>query len=445
MTAEKMSLNLAFVVSSEIALLVFSACYGALTGCGRLWGEAMLKGPSIRSHQARVDLSESRLLRLVERCYDAALNQAEWRTFLTDYSDAIGASSVNMHAHDLAQGAPHYFYPDKLGTPQYFYSKGVSEDYVRLYRTYYCSLDPWFPLALGFPAGTILYNEKLVDAKTYFASEFYNEFKKPRGMCHAMTISVANCSGRLIFSNAYRPPGKERFGDAEHRLARRLYPHLHRASRICATLRHVKREQRSIEDVLDAVPQAVLLLGEDGKVLRINEAASALIAEADGLDVKGGQLIATLPPATRVLSQLLSSALAWFDNPLDASGGVALVPRPSGRPSLSLFVSPLGKGLPVDGQQGRSIAVMVSDPTRKPAAIGERLAAAHGLTPAEARLAEGLVQGGTLADLAEQFGIAPATARVQLRSIFQKTDTNSQTELVRQVLLTLGSFPDGQR
>jgi DNA-binding CsgD family transcriptional regulator len=53
------------------------------------------------------------------------------------------------------------------------------------------------------------------------------------------------------------------------------------------------------------------------------------------------------------------------------------------------------------------------------------------LTPAEARLAVHLASGASLTEAADEFGVTHNTVRAQLRSIFDKTDTHRQGELVR--------------
>ena len=54
----------------------------------------------------------------------------------------------------------------------------------------------------------------------------------------------------------------------------------------------------------------------------------------------------------------------------------------------------------------------------------------YGLTPAEQRLASQLVSGVSLAEAAAKMGIGYETARAQLKSIFVKTGTHRQAELV---------------
>jgi DNA-binding CsgD family transcriptional regulator len=52
------------------------------------------------------------------------------------------------------------------------------------------------------------------------------------------------------------------------------------------------------------------------------------------------------------------------------------------------------------------------------------------LTPAEARIAIGIARGEALSHIANRHGITVQTARKQLKSVFSKTRTNRQAQLV---------------
>jgi DNA-binding CsgD family transcriptional regulator len=65
------------------------------------------------------------------------------------------------------------------------------------------------------------------------------------------------------------------------------------------------------------------------------------------------------------------------------------------------------------------------------------VAATFGLTPAEARVGVELTRGLSPEEIAQTHGVAISTVRSQLRSLFQKTRTTRQTELVS----TIASLP----
>lgn len=64
------------------------------------------------------------------------------------------------------------------------------------------------------------------------------------------------------------------------------------------------------------------------------------------------------------------------------------------------------------------------------AAMREHFFRAHGLTPSEQRIAHVILDGRTLNEAAETTSLSPATVRSYLKSVFNKTDTHRQSELI---------------
>ena len=91
-----------------------------------------------------------------------------------------------------------------------------------------------------------------------------------------------------------------------------------------------------------------------------------------------------------------------------------------------------------------SIAVLANDPEHAPALDVQMLRDWYGLTPAEARVAVLLASGFSLDEIVERLGIGANTVRTHLKSIFAKTDTRRQGELIRLLLSnpTLGPGRD---
>jgi DNA-binding CsgD family transcriptional regulator len=74
--------------------------------------------------------------------------------------------------------------------------------------------------------------------------------------------------------------------------------------------------------------------------------------------------------------------------------------------------------------------VSESDQARPPR---ETLSLLFDLTPAELRIMELITEGKSRMAVAAELSIAPATVKVHLRSIFRKTSTTRQPELVHLV------------
>jgi DNA-binding CsgD family transcriptional regulator len=113
----------------------------------------------------------------------------------------------------------------------------------------------------------------------------------------------------------------------------------------------------------------------------------------------------------RVSSRLGSEGTTWVT-----------VPRESGRPLAVLQFSPYTRG-------GNTVLMILDmDCSLQPRPL--TLQRLFGLTPAEIKLASGIAVGFSPTDLARHLGRSRTTIRSQLASIFAKTHTRRQGELV---------------
>ena len=98
---------------------------------------------------------------------------------------------------------------------------------------------------------------------------------------------------------------------------------------------------------------------------------------------------------------------------------------------FNVLVTPLGRRHTSMHGPAAAVAVFMSDPEERAFSEIGALVRLFRLTPAEARLAAGIATGAPLNDVADALGIGRETARTQLRSVFAKTGTTRQAELVR--------------
>lgn len=89
---------------------------------------------------------------------------------------------------------------------------------------------------------------------------------------------------------------------------------------------------------------------------------------------------------------------------------------------------------PVEGGTGRPLALVVSTELVWPEGFQTTVQEAFALTAAEVEIVRGVTLGLPLRDIAEARGRSLETVRTQVRSVLAKTETHSQSELVRVVL-----------
>ncbi len=89
---------------------------------------------------------------------------------------------------------------------------------------------------------------------------------------------------------------------------------------------------------------------------------------------------------------------------------------------------------PVESDAPRPLALVLSTELVWPVGFEVTVAEAFGLTAAEVEVVRGITLGLPLRDIADARGRSVETVRTQVRSILSKTETHSQSELVRVVL-----------
>jgi DNA-binding CsgD family transcriptional regulator len=187
----------------------------------------------------------------------------------------------------------------------------------------------------------------------------------------------------------------------------------------------VGREQGEWGGCLDwigSVPIPALLVSVDLRIRAYNTLAARLLVRRDLIRANAGYLSCSADSATVQLHKAVARvggrqcvAEAFPINPESpASAGIIVV-----RDAKTYYGTPV---------------VLVLAAERKtlhgPGPDPKLLRQAFGFTPTEARLASHLAQGRTLADCACLLTVTEQSARTYLRSLFRKTQTGRQTELV---------------
>ncbi|MCB1732284.1 MAG: helix-turn-helix transcriptional regulator, partial [Halieaceae bacterium] len=179
---------------------------------------------------------------------------------------------------------------------------------------------------------------------------------------------------------------------------------------------------------------------DKGRVLNTNALASALLKDAGGLSLRGGQLQLASRDANQALQEALASVLRAQQTGQASVVRALRVTRPQGRPPLGLVIKPVPGPAGVEGQVGPRAAVFISDPLQRDSASQQILGELFALSPAEANVAILLARGLSLSEVSEAQNISPHTARAQLKSIFAKTGVSRQAELVRMVIKSVASL-----
>ena len=170
------------------------------------------------------------------------------------------------------------------------------------------------------------------------------------------------------------------------------------------------------------------------RIATVNAAAEAILRRPEsGLLSKSGHLAAAAAGSMAVLQQLVAHACSMRDDVIPGTGGDLLIrtTRVGVGADLALSVGPLVNQLHEIPFMGRHAAIFIREISLElPAGFKEQMRAFFDLTPKEAGLAASLASGMTLKEAAADAHIRINTARSYLDSIFLKTGTHQQSQLV---------------
>jgi DNA-binding CsgD family transcriptional regulator len=378
----------------------------------------------MRNPKARRAPSTESILDAVGTIYDAVLDESAWSVALRRVLSLVDGRSGSVSVINFAQGQVEFF-------------QSFEEDpaWLAPYQEHYLAVNPYRVAMMQRLEGSYLAHE-IVPVEEAVKTEFYNDWQKPQGMYWACGLAARSPDGRLALLNLNRPEPWGTYGEDERRLLELLRPHFRRAALLGRHLWSAQGQHLAAQDVLAKLNLGVVLIGEDERVHMINPPAEELIASCRALRLAQGVLRATSAEEAGPLEDLVRRAVRTGKGQGLDPGGVILLHDPSAGEPLPVLVMPLRgapRGFGVSGHYACA-AVFLSLPGQAPPTTHEVLRALYGLTPAESALTLQLVSGQSVQEAAQFLRIRRATARNQLKAVFQKTGTHRQGELIRLVM-----------
>lgn len=361
-------------------------------------------------------VTESTMLATVGAIYDAGLDPALWSAALERMAEMLGTTSATVAFLDA---------PSRIA----FRSQVLVDDRaIADYADYYQFIDPVAAASRTRPAGQAFSDEMIRPKSEFWRSRLYDEWCRPHDMEHAIqAIAFRNGerSGFLSFARARR---LEAFDHQEVELVTALLPHITRALHVQMRLQAAEVAQESTAAALDRVPQAVMLVDAQSRILHANQAAVGLLLGAGGLDGGPLGLSASRPDQTRALHGLVTRAST--PGP-DRTGGTMLLDMLSLRSKLVVHVVPHGKAeVAWTGAVRPTAIVVVAAPGNRNIGNAEHaLKMLFGLTTAEAKAACMIAKGTGVQTAAADLGVEPSTVRTHLVRTYAKTGTRRQAEL----------------
>lgn len=360
------------------------------------------------------------LSQVLEALYEAPLDPSRWEEFLRLTAGAVGGEAAALLLHDFSDA-------QSLVDRQW----GIDPEATRLYQEHYSGLDVWFQ-SVTRAADWLGTSEQFVPFAELERTEFGNDLLLPYGIPHGIFGMLERGPSRVANLGIYRGRRAGPFEQQDLDLVRFLRPHIKRAYRLHSQLAASRNRSAGLQSALDSLTMGVILLAPKGQVVTMNRAAEWLLADNDSLQASRSGLRAKRADESARLEQLVAEATATSAGAGLRPAGALTVSRRN-RPPLQLLVSPV-RGFDVDEAHPVRAIVFITDPAQRVRPTHDTLRVLFGLTPAEYRLAMLLADGHSPAAIAEMVGVSRNTLKSQLASIYRKTNTSRQAQLVRLLL-----------
>jgi DNA-binding CsgD family transcriptional regulator len=182
-----------------------------------------------------------------------------------------------------------------------------------------------------------------------------------------------------------------------------------------------------------------LVCDAEGRVMSADPIASRILKAQDGLRLNSdGVPCATRGGRELVVEAVQRAARASLIEVQEDHRVALIVRRATGKRAFALLVRPIRAKATAENCARSAAVVLILDSSLSVQATAAELRQLCGFTPAEAELANLLMDGLSLDDCADQLSVLRATAGARLRRMFRKTGVRGQNELVSVLLKTIG-------
>jgi hypothetical protein len=234
------------------------------------------------------------------------------------------------------------------------------------------------------PAGLVAIQSHHVSDRDFERTDFYNEFVRPVGGFHGMSV-CHRLPALSSFLAVCRRRRDDDFDASDQAALQSLSPHLSVALRLRQHLGVADLRTAGALAALERLNTGVMIVDAAAHLVFANEIALGLFRDGRGLGLDRDGLCTGDPAATRALRRLIAASA----DVSTSNGGTVALPRGEAHASLRIVVAPF-----------------------RPFAL--EIARGDGRKAAATRL-----------------DIAVTTARTHLTHIFEKTGVRRQAELVR--------------
>jgi DNA-binding CsgD family transcriptional regulator len=269
------------------------------------------------------------------------------------------------------------------------------------------------------PRKGIFVDQDFITESEMESDPFYKELLALHGIKWGAGVGF-RVEGNWWLAKILRSPAQGAFGESDQHRLSDIARHLSRACEMSLLLR--RNRVQGLVEALFALDLGAIAIDTGGRAVVLNRIAEGLMGK--DIDVVRGHLTATDAAINDAIERMVHGLLQGNSAPENV-----VVPQPGGQYPLVLQACRIT-------ETGDSLLpsicgiVVISNPNRRPAGNRDLMGETFGLSRSESAIVGQLVKGHSIAEAANHMQLSRETVRSHLKSIFQKTNTHRQSELV---------------
>jgi DNA-binding CsgD family transcriptional regulator/PAS domain-containing protein len=354
--------------------------------------------------------------------YDMALGRSGWDAILDILSASFPGCLILLSGDDLASR-----------TNIVFAHRGLKASAAAAYVNTFAALNPWLDGQAGLAPHQVYHDDQLLEREAASRTPFWQQWLAPVGDFGAGTGVVLLREGtrQLTVEIRYRADDLETRERAAQALGEAAQ-HFGRAFEIAARSRF-SAGHGYLDHVVEDLPFGIFFVDQNLRIHYANLTAEALRRQSDGPFTGADNVLRTANADTdRELTHMVQRTLGAkrARSSVMQLGAVAGDARYFAIARLAVRDGQHNQLHDAVLDAGPLVMLVVHGSLEMAALPMDMLWRAFSLTESEAKLAEALLSGATLADFAKEREVSKQTLRNQLVGVMRKTGTRRQAELV---------------
>lgn len=323
------------------------------------------------------------------------------------------------------------------------YEWGFGETGIKAYIDHYYQFDVWTNGLKALPQSKFHASHEIYPDDALLKTVVYNDYARRLGVRHGVgAIFAVPYTSRYIHFAGARRPDQGRYDPATVAQMNQLVPHLQQFMHLRTRLGDLEGRVACMEQALNRIGSAVFICNKDGKILYQTVQAEELLRDRSEVFASNRILSVKQSQANTKMKTLIRNATAASRGEDQSPGGALRVDDGNGM--LEVIVTPI-RYAPPGGLLGASspcAAVFMREVGAPRIIAPEVLSALYSLSKAEADIAIRMSQGISIARIADLRGVSVQTVRKQTQTLYLKTETTSQSQLVALVVASLASVAE---